>query len=157
MNRIVATLACAVGVLSVTASVNANPNAMTISGNSFTDYSGPGGSQCTGKQNNGIYNGCSYDSNFSYGIPKGPSTVGYTVTFEGTNTSSGITSFSTLFSNAHDGTFLTYFTASAPSVGNWSRPIFFNATQAPASGRLTAIVGLPANGQASLYGLTVAY
>jgi hypothetical protein len=158
MRTIVAKIACAVGVLAVAGSVNAaNPNAMTISGNSFADFSGPGGAQCVSRQNNGISNGCTFDSNFSYGIPKGPSTAGYTVTFEGTNYSSGITSNQTLFSNAHDGTFLTYFTNGASASGNWSRSITFTAAQAPASGRLTAIVGLPANYQAAFYGVTVAY
>ncbi len=158
MRSIVAKGVGVLGILLLAGTVNAaNPNAMTISGNSFTDYSGPGGAQCTAKNNNGISNGCTFDQNFSYGIPKGPSTAGYTVTFEGNNSTSGVSAFQTLFSNAHDGTFLTYFTNSASSSGNWSRSITFTAAQAPASGRLTAIVSLPANYQGSLYGLTVAY
>jgi hypothetical protein len=152
----IAKLACILGVLSVGGAAAAVPNAMTISANSFADFN-TGGGVCVNRVNNGISNICTSDTNFSYGIPKGPSSAGYTVTFTGRHQTTGLTSSPTLFSNAADGTFLTFFTALATNNGNWSKSITFTAAQAPGSGRLTAIVGLPANQQGYLYGLSLAY
>jgi hypothetical protein len=134
----------------------ANSNAMTISASSFEETTN--GTPCISRLNNGISNLCSVDTNFIYGIPKGPSTAGYTITFAGNNTSTSDSTTCTVFSNAANGSFLAYSTSIASGVsGNWTRSITFNATQAPVSGRLTAYAGVPANQQGVLYGLTLAY
>jgi len=133
----------------------ANANAMTISAASFQDYFNTG-SFCVNPVNNGFNNQCSFDTTFAYGIPKGPSTAGYSVTFSGFN-NAGVTSTVTVFSNASDGTFLLSQSSNATAAGKWSKAVSFTAAQAPASGRLTALVGLPGNFNAALYGLTVAY
>lgn len=154
--RTITGLGCILGVLTIGGAAAAVSNAMTISANSFEDFSS-GGSSCVSKVNNGISNICAFDTSFSYGIPKGPSSAGYQITFTG-NHSSVQTSTPTVFSNASNGNFLAFNTNNANNLsGNWSRTITFSAAQAPASGRLTAIVGIPGNQQGWLYGLSLAY
>jgi len=149
-------LGCMLSVLLVAGSAGAASNAMTISGNSFNDFFAPG---CVSRFNGGISNACSGDTNFSYGIPKGPSTVGgYTVTFAGNNSNTSVTSSCTVFSHSSSGNFLFFLTSNASGVsGNWTRNVALTAAQAPTSGRLTAIVGLPGNFLGSLFGLSLAY
>ena len=155
MKAIAVRLGCALSVLLFAGTAGAVPNAMTISGNSFEDFFAPG---CVSRFNGGISNACTSDTNFSYGIPKGPSTAGYTVTFAGSHTNTSVTTSCTVFSHSSTGAFLTFFTSNASGVsGSWSRSITLTAAQAPASGRLTAIAGIPANSQGSLFGLTLAY
>ena len=156
MKSIVTKLGSVLGALFVAGGAAAASNAMTISGASFDNYYF--GEVCAARQNNGVANACAYDTNLVYGIPKGPSTTGYTITFAGSNASTSVTSSPTVFSNSSNGTFLAYSTNNATGVsGNWSRSITFTATQAPASGRLTAFIGLPGNYQGALYGLSLAY
>lgn len=154
MMKHIAKLACFLGVLSVGGVAAAVSNAMTISAIGFTDYLGSG---CTAHQNNGISNACTSDTNFSAPISKGPSSTGYVITFTGRHNTTGLVSSPTVFSNASDGSFLAFTTNNATNNGNWSRNITFTNAQAPASGRLSAIVGLPANFQGALYGMSLAY
>jgi len=142
-------------VLFFAGTAGAVPNAMTISANSFEDFNGSG---CVSRFNGGISNACTSDTNFSYGIPKGPSTAGYTITFAGSHTNTSVTTACTVFSHSSSGNFLTFFTNTASNVsGNWTRNITLTAAQAPGSGRLTAIVGVPASFQGNLFGLSLAY
>lgn len=155
MKSIAVRLGCMLGVLCFAGTAGAVPNAMTISGNSFNDFFAPG---CVNRTNAGISNACTGDTNFSYGIPKGPSTAGYTVTFAGNNSNTSVTTSCTVFSHSSSGNFLIFLTSNASGVsGNWTRNITLTSVQAPASGRLTAIVGLPASFLGTLFGLTLAY
>jgi hypothetical protein len=82
---------------------------------------------------------------------------GYSINFTG-NHQSVQTSSPTVFSNAQNGNFITFSANNANSLsGNWSRTITFTAAQAPSSGRLTAIVGIPGNQQGYLYGMNLSY
>lgn len=156
MNNIATKLGLILGGLLVAGQVDAaNANAMTISAASFQDYFI--GGTCMNPLVYGMNNSCSSDTQFIYGIPKGPSTAGYTVTFEGLNNSAGVTSTVSVYSYTHDGTFLIAQTNSASTSGVWSKPVSFTAAQAPASGRLTALVTMPASFNGQLYGLTLAY
>jgi hypothetical protein len=147
-------LACFFSLMTVAGGAAAVANAMTISAISFEDYFG---GNCVSRQNNGITNQCAGSTNFSYAIPKGPSSAGYTITFTGRHSSAGLTSSPTVFSNAADGSFLAFQTNNATTNGNWSRSITFSSAQAPASSRLSAIVGLPENFQGALYGMSLTY
>jgi hypothetical protein len=156
MKSIVRKIALVFGALLLAGNaIAANSNAMTISGASFEDYYNTG-TRCAEKWNGGLANSCDI-THFVYGIPKGPSTAGYTITTAGSHTTTATTDC-TVFSYSSTGTFLAYSTNSASNVsGSWTRSITFNATQAPASGRLTSIVSLAGYYVGSLYGLTIAY
>ena len=154
MKATAAKLCCILGISFVAGNVDANPNAMTISGASFDDWTSE---QCVSRWNGGISNSCSGDTNFIYGIPKGPSRSGYRVTFAGHNNSTSVSASYAVFSYSSTGEFLRYQQGSVGGVTDWTGSVSFSATQAPASGRLTAFVGLPGNSQGSLYGITVAY
>jgi len=155
MMKNITKLACILGVLSAAGAAGAVSNAMTISGASFNDQFT--GANCISRQNNGISNACSSDSNFIYGIPKGLSSAGYSVTYTGRHNTSGLVSTIALFSHSSSGNQLAFVQSSASNSGNWSTTIPLNSTQAPASSRLTTYVGLPANFQGSFFGLSLAY
>ncbi len=152
-------LGCVIGALFLAGQALAyNNNAMTISGASFVDRFNTG-TRCAEPWNGGLSNSCD-TTQFMYGIPKGPltsTTQGYKVTFAGSHSSTATTDC-TVFSYSADGNYLAYFTNLANNVnGKWTRSVTFTTTQAPTSGRLTAIVGLAGYYVGSLYGLTVAY
>ena len=157
MNNIATKLGLILGGLLVAGQVDAaNSNAMTISAASFQDYFN-NGSFCMNGLNYGMNNQCSSDTQFIYGIPKGPSTAGYTVTLEGFHNVANVQTNFTVFSHTHDGTLLASLFNSATTSGHWSKAVTFSAAQAPASARLTTIVTLPASFNGQLYGLTLAY
>ena len=139
-------LACALGALFVAGNANAAANAMTISGASFDDqFGGP----CAARENFGLANSCGSDTNFIYGIPKGPSTIGYTITYTGSHTNTSVTTTFAVFSYTPGGSLLSFKQASTSGVLNWSTNIVLTAAQAPASSRLTSYVGIPAAFQGS--------
>lgn len=149
---------CALGVLFIAGNGAANPNALTISAAAYNDSYGSAPAGCVARMSTGISNSCASDQVVGYGLSKGPSTTGYKLTFSGYNQSNSVTTSCYVISYASNGDFLTYSFNNASNVtGNWSRSITLLPGAAPASGYITATVGLPANNQATFFGITAAY